>query len=349
MDARAPDAARSRDRVRGVGFDRAVALVESRGVPAQLCVLRAGEVVVDVALNCRPDALFWLFSASKPFAALMVHELAARGALALDDPVADHWPGFAAHGKAGVTVRHVLQHRSGVAFARGLVGDVLAMPHWDRAIRAVEAARPRWPPGAVPAYHYLTYGFILGELVRRVSGVPVPVFLREALLDPLGLADTHLGLGDELWPRHTPIRAAVPVRAYLNRRTTWRAVIPGAGVTTTARDLAAFYQATLDGRVDVTEAVRPSTTDGEVDRVLRLPIRWAQGFQLGGRTDATPARQPLGVDSSRAAYGHNGSYACLGWADPTRQLAVGYVTSTFPVTDQAVAHMGRVSDALLSA
>jgi CubicO group peptidase (beta-lactamase class C family) len=335
--------------VRGVGLERAVALVERRGVPAQLCVFRDGEVVVDVAVNCRPDALFWLFSASKPYAALMVHELARRGALALDDPVAAHWSGFGRRGKDGVTVRHVLQHRSGVAFGRSPIGDVLAMPSWERSVRALEAARPRWPPGAVPAYHYLTYGFILGELVRRVSGMPVPEFLREALLEPLGLRETYLGIGPELWPRHTPVRASVPVRAFLNRRSTWRAVIPGAGIATTARDLAALYQATLDGRVDVTEAVRPSTRDGEVDRVLRLPIRWSQGFQLGGPTTAPAARHPLGIGSSPRAYGHNGSYACVGWADPGRRLAVGYVTSVFPVSPAGVGHLGRVSDAVLSA
>jgi CubicO group peptidase (beta-lactamase class C family) len=332
-----------------MGLDEAVALVERRRAPAQLCVLRDGAVVVDLAVGCRPDALFWLFSASKPYAALMVHTLAQRGALDLDDPVAAHWPAFARAGKGEVTVRQVLQHRSGVPFARGPVGDVLTMPYWDRAVGAVEAARPRWPPGRVPAYHYLTYGFILGELVRRVSGMPVPAYLREALLDPLALDDTYLGLADGEWGRHTPVRGAPPARALLNRRSTWRAGIPGAGVATTARDLARFYQGLLDGKVDVTAAVRPSTADGEVDRVLRLPIRWAAGFQLGGRSTAPAARQPLGVTSSREAFGHNGSYACLGWADPTRRLAFGYVTSVFPLGAAGAGHVGQVSDAVLSA
>jgi CubicO group peptidase (beta-lactamase class C family) len=335
--------------VRLVGFEHAVALVEERGAPAQLCVLRDGEVVVELAVNCRPDALFWLFSASKPYAALMVHRLAADGALALDDPVAAHWPAFARNGKDGVTVRQVLQHRSGVAFGRSALSDVLAMSSWDRSIRAIEAARPRWPPGAVPAYHYLTYGFILGELVRRVSGMPVPAYLREALLEPLGLGETYLGLPDDAWSRHVPVRGVPPVRAVLNRRASWSAVIPGAGVATTARDLARFYQGMLDGVVDVTEAVRPSTSEGEVDRVLRLPIRWAQGFQLGGPSAAPAARQPLGVGSSPRAFGHNGSYACLGWADPTRRLAFGYVTPVFPVSAAGAGHVGRVSDAVLSA
>lgn len=300
-------------------LSRALDLVHARGGRAQLCVLREGRVLLDRSVGCGPDALFCLFSAGKPFVALLVHLLAERGDLSLDDRVADHWPEFGGRGKEGVTVRQVLQHRSGVPVARSVAVDALAMRHWERAVRDVERARPRWPPGQVPAYHILTYGVILGELVQRVTGTPVRTLLQEAFLEPLGLRDVHLGLLRGTWPRHVPIRATGPagrVTARLfNRRSTREAVIPSAGVSATARDLARFYQALLDGggpdgaRIleppTVQEATRPSS-DGEADRFLDVPIRWSQGFQLGGsvpggRAEPTdgPAQQSPGVRSQR--------------------------------------------------
>jgi CubicO group peptidase (beta-lactamase class C family) len=115
--------------------------------------LRDGRVIVDRAFGCRADDLFWIFSTSKPFAALLVHLLAERGALALDDPVAVYWPQFGQHGKDAVTIRQVLQHRSGLPAARSAAEDALVMTDWDRSIRHIEQARLRYRPGQVPAYH----------------------------------------------------------------------------------------------------------------------------------------------------------------------------------------------------
>ena len=150
------------------------ALVAAHGATAQLCVLQHGRVVLDRSFGCAPDALFWTFSASKPFVALLTHLLAERGSVDLDDPVARYWPAFRARGKGEVTIRQVLQHRSGLSAARGMLGDALAMADWDRSVRNLERARLRWPPGSVPAYQMIAYGFILGEIVRRVTGVPRP-------------------------------------------------------------------------------------------------------------------------------------------------------------------------------
>ncbi|MBV8350640.1 MAG: beta-lactamase family protein [Mycolicibacterium sp.] len=175
-----------------------------------------GEVVLDRAIACSPDALFLIYSASKPFVALLAHLLAERDMLSLDDPVAAHWPEFGQRGKQAITVRQVLQHRAGVPVAGNLLATALHMTDWDRSVRDAERARPRWPPGAVPAYHFMTYGFILGELVQRVAGVPVRDFLASELLAPLGLDDIHLGLADKHWPRHVPVRAGHP-RELLNQ------------------------------------------------------------------------------------------------------------------------------------
>jgi CubicO group peptidase (beta-lactamase class C family) len=341
--------------------DPALELVRGRGAVAQLCVLRDGRVVVDEAFGCDPRALFWIFSASKPFIALLVHLLAERGELALDDRVAAYWPGFAQGGKEAVTIRQVLQHRSGMAVARGMLGDALAMTDWERSVRSLERARLRRPPGEAPAYQPIAYGFILGELVRRVTGTGVRDLLRREFLGPLGLADTHLGLPAGLWPRQVPISGRRPAgrlsQVFLNRPSTRAAVIPAAGVSTTARDLARFYLALLrGGELDGVRVLKPATiaearrpsSDGEPDRFVGLPIRWSQGFQLGGPGDATASR-PMGRLGSPETFGHNGSNVCLAWADPTRRLVVAYLTDRLTPGHEGARHLEAVSDAITAA
>jgi CubicO group peptidase (beta-lactamase class C family) len=341
------------------GLDRALDLVQARTAVAQLCVLRDGNVLLDRSFGCDPEALFWIFSASKPFVALLVHLLAERGELSLDDRVASHWPEFGQRGKETITVRQVLQHRAGLPVARSRTLDALTMPDWDRSVRHIEQARPAWPPGQVPAYHYISYGFILGELVRRVSGAGVADFLAAEFLDPLGLGDIHLGLPGELWSRHVPIRgrglAGRVSQAFVNRRVTRQAVIPAAGISTTARDLARFYQALLRGgeldgvrvlQAATIEQARQPSCEGERDRFLNLTIRWSQGFQLGGRGDAY---HPMGQLSGTQTFGHNGSNCCIAWADPARQLVFVYLTDRLTADHEGARHQGSVGDAIIAA
>lgn len=325
------------------GLGAAARLVAARGCAAQLCVVSRGQVVLDRAFGCPPDALYFLFSASKPIVALLAHQLAERGLLGLDDPVAAHWPEFGQRGKQAITIRHVLQHRSGLPVARP-GRDALAMTDWTGSVRALERAAPAYAPGEVPAYHYLSYGFLLGELVQRVTGRPVRDVLAESLLAPLRLQDTFLGLPASGWERHVPVRgrggAEWVTGLMVNRRSVRQAVIPAASVSATARDVARLYQAlAAGGELDGVRVLAPGTlqaalrpsSDGEIDQYLKLPVRWSEGFQLGGarggRERLGGRHSPMGQRSSPRAFGHNGSYACIGWADPDRDLAVGYVTS----------------------
>jgi CubicO group peptidase (beta-lactamase class C family) len=176
------------------------------------------------------------------------------------------------------------------------------------------------------------------------------------------LRDTHLGLSGSLWPRHVPVRArgaaAVAGVAFFNRRRTRRAVIPAAGVSTTARDLARFYQALLNGgELDgarvldgaTVRAARQPSSDGEVDRFIRLPIRWAEGFQLGGPGEEGGWRRPMGRLSSPLTFGHNGSNCCIGWADPTRGIAFAYLTNLLVPGHDGARHLSDVADAVLAA
>ena len=345
------------------GLDRALKLVAERGAVARLCLLRDGVLVLDQTFGCDEAALFWAFSASKPYVAMAVHLLAQRGALSLDDTVASHWAEFGQLGKATITIRQVLQHRARVPVAGSHFAEGIALTRWNRSVRAVERARPV-PAADGPMYHMLTYGFILGELVRRVSGVRVQRFLATEVLEPLGLHDTYLGLPDEHVRRAVPVRAigrhARLTQYVINRRATRRAVIPAAGISTTALDLARFYQALLDvgtprsaglfNPETLAQAREPSNED-EIDRVLGVRVRWANGFQLGGpdhRADAAVGRA-MGRHSSPLTFGHNGSNCCIGWADPTRRLAFAYTTNLLLPVGGGRTHQRDVADAILTA
>ncbi|SDC05612.1 CubicO group peptidase, beta-lactamase class C family [Raineyella antarctica] len=346
------------DEVDRQALDAAWALVEARRAPAQLCVISRGAVVLDRCLRTGPDRLFWAFSAGKPVTSVIVWRLVERGLLDLDDPLCRRWPEFVGGGKEEITVRHVLQHRSGLPTAGSLLGDVFAMTDWETSIRRLERASCRYRPGSVPAYQFLSYGFLLGELVQRVTGQTFTELVQLEVCGPAGLADTYAHLVDALLPRaQLMVRrgGGAVVGSWVNRRDVREAVIPAGGISTTAHDLATFYAAllpdhapgTLLAPATLAEATRP-TTETELDRFARLHIRWAQGFQLGG---PRPGRMPipLGATSSPRAFGHNGSHVCLGWADPDRGLAVGYVTAAMTRADRDMAHMQQLSDAILAA
>jgi CubicO group peptidase (beta-lactamase class C family) len=329
----------------------AMAMITKRGASAQLMVLHHGEVVIDQAWGVAPDVPFLLFSAGKPFVAVLTHRLAEQGIIGLDHPVARYWPEFAANGKTEITVRQVLQHRSGLPYAGSLLRDALACRDWDRSVRALAAARPVHEPGTVPAYHTLSYGFLLGEVIRRATGEPLRDVMHRELFAPLGLRHTHLGTPPDRWPHRVPLRgAAGPQQFLFNRRGAREAVIPAASMSATARDLARFYQGLLDNTVlnDLAQAVAPSS-EGEVDRTVGRTVRWSAGFQLGG-PDGDPTRvRPLGRLTSPRTFGHNGSNACLGWADPDRRLVVAYVTNRLTRTQAASPHLCALSDTLVRA
>ncbi len=348
-----------------VGFDRerlerVATLARSRGGSSWLVVLRDGEVVLDRRTNCAPDALFYTFSVSKPFVALAIHLLAQRGALSLDDPVAAHWPEYATNGKEYITLRHVLTHRSGVPFSSGsLVRDALAATDWDRSVDLASRARPRWKAGSAVGYEVLSFGFILGEVVRRVSGLPVAEFLASEFFTPLRLPGIRLGLSEDRRPRAVPLisRGLVQTgsRVTFNRDAVRSAVIPAAGISAGAHDLARFYKAMLRGgkrrdvrvlrKATVLEARRVSS-EGEYDRTLHSHPRWAHGFQLGGPSRAP---RPMGSTASELAFGHNGSSTCNTWADPTRGIVFVYLTNILAPRAQSLQHMSTLSDALLAA
>jgi CubicO group peptidase (beta-lactamase class C family) len=282
-----------------------------------------------------PETLFVLFSSTKPLSAVCLHILLERGRLGLDDPVARHWPEFARNGKAAVTIRHVLTHSGGFPqnppqLVPRKWGD------WNAIVQAMEEIELIWEPGQDTGYHPLNFGWVVGELVRRIDGRPISRFLLEEVTGPLGMGDTYLGLPPELEGRVARLYAMdnevdPQAVAAFNRPDVHQAVVPAGGGISTARDLARFYAmlaagGTLDGvRILSPESVeRAIAVQVEVrrDRSLGIPMRWALGFHLGGnRVDL------FGYDTSPRAFGHGGHGSSVGWADPDLGLAVAIITN----------------------
>lgn len=354
----------------GDGLRAVAELVEGEVGRAQVLVRRSGVVALDRAIRCRADALFLLFSAGKPFTAVLVHGLAQDGVVDLDRPLADCWPELAAHGKGAITWRQVLQHRSGLPAVGGVTRDALRMTSWSDSVRAIERARLRFPPGERPAYQTLTQGFLLGEGVRRtlapespVDGAAVRAALLSRVTGPVGLDDVHLGLPPGLGARVVRVvpvgTRAVTAAAWLNRPAVRAAVVPAATVHGTAGDLAAFYDALL---APVTRAAAPAllgpaqlaeatalSSDGEIDATLHAPVRWSAGFQLGGPVPDPARPRALGRTTSPGTFGHNGSYACVGWADPERDLVLALVTDRLPTPEWGAAFLDEVAARVVAA
>lgn len=283
---------------------------------AAVAVIVGGQAVVDLwggwanagrSRAWREDTVVNAFSVGKPFAALCVLVLASRGQLELDAPVARYWPEFAAEGKEGVTVRQVLGHRAGLAAIERELPEG-ALYQWEAVTGALARQRPWWTPGEGHGYHVHTFGFLVGEIVRRVAGESVGSFLRREIAEPLG-ADVGFGLAagergrraqyvfdappSEREPRaelasrratapRSPAQARLYERAYLNppgatglgtvNTAAWMdAELPSANLHADGRGIARVYSALLgDMPMSGTPALRAGAGGGIVDRdVLR--------------------------------------------------------------------------------
>ncbi len=292
----------------------------------------------------RPDTIWLLFSATKPYTAVAVLKLAVEGRIDLDAPVARYWPAFAQNGKAEITVRQVLSHRAGLPHGK-ISRQPWYWPSWRLCTRAIEQMRPDTPPGQEVAYHALTFGWILGELVRRVDGRSLRRYLTDELFGPAGWRHTYLGLPAEagVWERRNSVAAIDPDPDLLqsafvaNHRLFRRAPIPAGSGHSTLYEHAAFYQMLIDGGVwDGRRLLSPAVVDllttptnpdpGQMDLVLGKPTRWAHGVSLGG-----PPRRGfasfMGRSSSPRTFGHGGLRSLAAWADPDRQLICLYFTN----------------------
>jgi CubicO group peptidase (beta-lactamase class C family) len=176
---------------------------------AAACVYHRGECVVDIWGGVRNaegepwgrDTLSPSFSTTKGVAATALHVLVDKGLLDYDDRVAQHWPEFAQEGKEEITVRQVLAHQSGLYHIRQMIDHADRMLDWEHMVRAIERTRPIHPPGEKTGYHGLTFGFLVGELIQRVSGKSFSEVVRTEIAEPLGLDGLYIGAPEEALAR----------------------------------------------------------------------------------------------------------------------------------------------------
>lgn len=191
-------------------FARQLARTDGGG---SLAVYHQGRLVVDLWGGNRDgdrawqrDTLAMCFSTTKGVAATAVHVLADRGEIDYDRPVATYWPEFGQAGKERITVRQVLSHAAGLHRFGTLVDSGRRMIDWEHMVDALARARPAYPPGTAVGYHAITFGWLVGELVRRVAGVTLAEFVQAELARPLGLGGLFIGCPAEERHRLAPLQ-----------------------------------------------------------------------------------------------------------------------------------------------
>ena len=332
---------------------------------AGVAVYHRGECVVDLMGGWRDkdhtepygeDSLQVVFSTTKGITSLAIAMCVEQGLLDYSERVVTYWPEFTTHGKNTVTVAQLLSHRAGLYTVDGPITLEEAL-HWDTVTQRLANTAPRFPIDSTHGYHAITFGWLAGELVRRVTGKSLGTFVRDHIVSPLG-ADFHIGLPAELEPRVArlmahPIPKFPPDIARImmersapgtkgsealglngafgpgafNKAEVHAAEVPGANGIGNARSLARIYAAAV-GEVDgvrllndpVRERATTSNTPaGEMDVVLISETVFAMGFML--HCDRS-------LFSGPGAFGHNGAGGSVSFGDPHRNMGFSYVMNT---------------------
>ena len=335
-----------------------------------LCIRRNGKVVLDRAIghshgntpdgldevNLRratPDTLYNLFSASKPMTAMLVHHLDEKNKLRIDDRVADYIPEFAQNGKEKLTIRHVLSHRAGIALIPPENMDLDVLVDEDRILELLCQARPAYVPGRKQAYHALSGGFVLGEIVKRTSGMTIREYLDKVVRKPLKLSSFQYGVELEqvadvardtftgpsaFFPLSSAVRRAfgAPMSEAVELARDPRfltGVVPSGNLICTPNEASLFFECLLRGgkvnnrRIFADKTVKRAVLEQsyhEHDAVLQYPFRFGVGFMLGSDRSSV-----LGPDTPEA-FGHMGFTNILVYADPERDISVALLNNGKP-------------------
>jgi CubicO group peptidase (beta-lactamase class C family) len=288
----------------------------------QVAAYVEGQLVVDAWAGVDVDGqtLFTASSTGKGVAATCVHLLVERGQLDYEAPVRRYWPEFGAHGKDRVTVRHVLSHSAGVPYPPPGF-DTAMMVDWERTCAGIADVPLAFEPGSQTAYHNVTFGYIVGEIVRRVDGRPIQRYLQEEICHPLAIDSLFFGVPNSELHR---VATRVPDNEF-NRDDVRQACIPSSGLVANARSLARHYALLAEGgELDGVRLLSPTRiaaaaelqTDA-LDQIYNVRVKRGLGYRLG--EDTGPGAGPL-------ALGHVGA-AMFGYADPERRFAIAFLKS----------------------
>ncbi|SEJ86694.1 CubicO group peptidase, beta-lactamase class C family [Pseudomonas linyingensis] len=347
---------------------------------AALCIQVGGETVVDLWAGMadkdglepwHTDTILNLYSCTKAFTAAAALQLVGEGKLELDAPVTRLWPEFGAAGKQHITLRQLLSHRAGLPAIRQPLPPE-ALYDWDTMTAALAAEQPWWTPGEAHGYAPITYGWLLGELIRRATERAPGEVIVERTARSLGL-DFHIGLADSEFHRVAHITRgkgshgdaaaqrvlnammrepqAMTTRAFTNppsimtstNKPEWRRMQqPAANGHGNARSLAGFYAGLLDGSLLDSALLAEMTREHSLGDDLTLLTRTRLGLGLMlEQPDMPNATYGLG----RHAFGHPGAGGSIGFADPERDLAFGFVVNTlgpFVLMDPRAQRLARV-------
>ncbi len=299
------------------------------------------------------DMIVNVWSTTKGLTAICAHRLAGEGRLNLDAPVAKYWPEFAQGGKAEIPVSYLLSHKAGLAAIRAPLKNEDIF-NWDLVTRELARQEPWWTPGTRHGYHAITFGWLVGEVVRRITGKSLGTYFRDEIAGPLGM-DAFISFDASLDPRVAEIFPAPPpapgqpnpmadmvkdpesvsAKALMNPPNTllttttnsraWRAAeIPGANGHANARALARVYGALArGGEVDHLRVMNQSElprcyteqSNGK-DAVLGFTTRFSLGFMM-----SLPGSQ---IGPNPRSFGHPGAGGSLGFADPDTKIGFGY-------------------------
>jgi CubicO group peptidase (beta-lactamase class C family) len=343
-------------------------------VGASISVVVDGEAVVDLwgghmdPARTKPwerDTIVNVWSTTKGITATCIHQLADRGLLDLDAPVAKYWPEFAQAGKEALPVRYLLSHQAGLPAIRKPL-PVGSAGEWDVMTEALAGQEPWWEPGTKHGYHAFTYGWLLGEVLRRITGETIGAYFRKQIAEPLGL-DFHIGLEPEhdartaeiIPPEMPPLgednflmrmlrdSESMAFKAignppdlmnFANANTReWRAAeIPAANGHGTARSIARLYGVLArDSELDGVRMLSPQAIARAIevqatgpDAVMGLPLHMALGWVVSS------PEAPLGPNPR--AFGHGGAGGSLGFADLDARVGFGYAMNKMVQTDGLV-------------
>ncbi len=301
------------------------------------------------------DTLVNVFSTTKGLTAICAHRMVDQGKLDLNAPVAKYWPEFAQAGKQDLPVHYLLSHRAGLPAIRKPL-PTRALFNWDTMTTALAEQDPWWTPGTRHGYHALTYGWLVGEVIRRISGRSLGAYFRDEIARPLGV-DCHIGLDAKHDARVAPVLPAplpppgqpnpflemmkdpqsLAARTLMNppdliaphtvNSREWRgAEIPAANGHTTARALARLYGALArGGEIDGVRVLTPAAIERchveqacGTDAVLAISTRFSLGFML---SQPMPGSR---IGPNARTFGHPGAGGSLGFADPDARIGFGY-------------------------